>query len=49
MARGALEQHAKLCFQAADRIENSKDREMLVKMARQWMQEAKSEAEHPKA
>ena len=43
------EQYAKSSFQAANRIDNPEDREMLVKMARLWMQEAKSEAERPKA
>jgi hypothetical protein len=33
-------QHAKACVQTADRIDNPNDREMLLKIARQWMQEA---------
>jgi hypothetical protein len=43
MSRAKLyEQHAKACVQAAHRIDNADDRAMLLKIARQWIQEAKS-------
>jgi hypothetical protein len=37
--------HAKECVQAADRTDNPKYREMLLKMARRWMEEAMSGAD----
>jgi hypothetical protein len=39
------EQHAKACIQAAHRIDSAEDREMLLRIAQQWMQDAKSGAE----
>jgi hypothetical protein len=46
MSRAELyEQHAKSCIQAADRIDNLDDREMLLRLTRQWMQDAKTGVE----
>jgi hypothetical protein len=39
------EQHAKACDLAAGRTDNPKHREMLLKMARQWTQEAQSDSD----
>ena len=46
MSRAQLyEQHAKSCIQAADRVDNLDDCEMLLRLTRQWMQDAKTGVE----
>jgi hypothetical protein len=39
------ERYARACVQDARRIDSAEDRELLLKLARQWMQDANSEAE----